>query len=116
MIRYMPENKSAICVPVALMSMSAGVAVARLADMWMSGKVLGTKVTAVMTADMIAALTAGMMTVTRPETEILMVLPTELEVAVWLWEMHATGWTDTFCPSSWSGRARQVRLVSHLVS
>ena len=112
----MPENKSAICVPVALMSMSAGVAVARLADMWMSGKVPGTKVTAEMTADMTAGLMVGMMMVTRPEIETLMAWPTELEAVVWPWQMPATCWTDASCPSRWSGRARRVRLASHLTS
>ena len=59
MILCMPDSKSAISVPDALMSMFAGVAVAHLADIRMSGKVPGTKMPAVMTADMTAALTAG---------------------------------------------------------
>ena len=115
MILCMPDSKSAISVLVALMSMFAEVAVARLADIWMSGKVPGTKVAAVMTAGMTAAWTAGMMTDTRPEIQIAMMLPTELVAAVWLWEMHGTGWTDFFCRSRWSSRARRVRLASQLV-
>ena len=35
MILCMPDSKSAISVPVVLMSMFAEVAVARLADIWM---------------------------------------------------------------------------------
>ena len=116
MILCMPDGKSAISVPVALMSMFAEVAVARLADIWMSGKVPGTKVAAVMTADMTVAWTAGMMTDTHPEIQIAMMLPTGLEAEVWLGGMHGTSWTDVFCPSNWSGRARRVRLASHLIS
>ena len=115
MILCMPDSKSAISMPVALMSMSAGVAVACHADIWMSGKVPDLEMTAVMTADMTAAWMAGMMMVTRPEIQIAMVSPTGLVVAVWLWRMHATSWTDIFCPSSWSGRAHRVQLASHLV-
>ena len=111
----MPDSKSAISVPVVLMSMFAEAAVAHLADIWMSGKVPGTKVAAVMTAGMTAAWTAGMMTDTHPEIPVAIVLPTELVAAVWLWEMHGTSWTDFFCPSKWSSRARRVRFASQLV-
>ena len=82
MILCMPDSKSAIIVSATLMSMFAEVAVARLADIWMSGRVPGLEMAAVMTADMTAALMAGMMMVTRPEIEISMVLPTGLVVAV----------------------------------
>ena len=91
------------------------LAVARLADIWMSGRVPGTMVAAVMTADMTAALTAGMMTDTHPEIQVAMMLPTELVAALWLREMPGTSWTDFFGPSKWSSRARRVRLASQLV-